>query len=554
MDMKKRKFIFFLFFWLHACLMNFGLLFADEMEEHYLNYLHSFIFKDSVISELPCGFVYGLALQQHWQELPFDVRLKLKKPYFNEPFLEDSMISPQGNFMLHFDRTGVDAVPETDFSGNGIPDFIDSAAAIFDYVRSYEIQVLGYQAPLGLDGNPVDIYHVFFQNLQTEYGSTFAKDEIPGPSDYYRYTSYIILDNDFQNSNYLTRGLSGLKMTAAHEFLHAIQLSNRIWWIAGEPADLFLMEMTSTWIEDVIYEEINNYLYYLPPLFKRFSNTSFTNIEDLYPYGNSLFWHMVEKRFGRTAATEVWAKVREKPGLDALNDFFTDYNSSLAYQIHQYGIWMNFTGMQADTVNFFPEGDLYPNLNLQAVDIYNFQNSFAEQKKVLPLASRVLQIYLESGQEYSINAVSTQYNGFCSHISASDVLNTVQFYQNGMFTLWSDPSVRIILTNTINDTAWVKYSLGTKLSGENDDFMVFPNPVILSENDRLSFVNIPEPGDIFVFNSIGIQIFHHTITNQYQIYSWDLKNKWGEPLSSGVYLFLFKSPNSNYTGKFTLVR
>ena len=527
---------------------------ADDFESHCINYLQSKISGTVSNSELPCGFIYSFALQQYWDDLPLDIKLNLHKPYFDPPLLQDSLVSPHGKFMLHYDRFGVNAVPGTDSSNNGVPDFIDSAAVIFDYVRDYQINVLGYNPPLDMNGVPVGFYHIYFQNLEDVYGTTYAKEEIPGPPDFIRYTSYIILDNDFQNDIYLTRGLDGLKVTAAHEFNHAIQLSSRVWWLNQEPVDLFLMEMTSTWLEDVIYENINNYIYYLPFMFQRFSNTSFVNIEYLYPYGNSLFWHLIEKRYGPEVVTQVWKKIEEKPGLDALNEVLNGLNSSLSIQLHQYSIWMNFTGDRADTINFFPESHLYPNLTIQSDDVYNIEGIFSTQKNLKSLASRVLQIYTTRGKEYFVNGVSTQYTGFCSHLTSSAILNTIPFNHYGVFTLWSEPALRVTLTNTSRETATIKYSLGTEFTDIDMNLKVYPNPVVLSKQDEISFINIPEAGRIYIFNSIGSQIYHLTIENQQQIISWNLKNEWGEAVSSGVYLYVFKSKAFEIKGKFAVVR
>jgi len=163
-----------------------GLSKADDFESDAINYLKSKIAGTGSSSGLPCGFIYGLALQQYWDDLPFDLKVSLQKPFFNPPLLQDSLVSPNGKFMLHYDRFGVHAVPATDLSNNGVPDIIDSAAVIFDYVYDYEIHIMGYNPPLDIYGSPVNLYHIYFKDLENEYGATYAQEEIPGLPGFYR--------------------------------------------------------------------------------------------------------------------------------------------------------------------------------------------------------------------------------------------------------------------------------------------------------------------------------------------------------------------------------
>ena len=80
------------------------------------------------------------------------------------------------------------------------------------------------------------------------------------------------MDNDYQEGYYFVNDLDALRVTAAHEFNHAIQLSYGVHWDDQNPIDLYFIEMTSTWVEDVVYNDINRYLEYLPILFENFSN------------------------------------------------------------------------------------------------------------------------------------------------------------------------------------------------------------------------------------------------------------------------------------------
>ena len=150
--------------------------------------------------------------------------------------------------------------------------------------------------------------------------------------------------------------------------------------------------------------------------------------------------------------------------------------------------------------------------------------------------------------------MSTAYSGFCSHLTSSAIMNTVPFNYHGIFTLWTEAALRVILTNTSDKQADVKYSLNTDYTDFDLNLKVYPNPVVLSEQDEISFINLPEPGDIYIFNSVGIQIHRLKTTEQQRMISWDLKDDWGNAIGSGIYLFLFNSKAFEIKGKFAVVR
>ena len=76
-------------------------------------------------------------------------------------------------------------------------------------------------------------------------------------------------------------------MTIAHEFHHAIQFgyyqgSDSIWW----------QESTSTWMEEVAYPEVDDYLQYLPSFLgspHRALNSGSRVGADFHIYGTSIF-------------------------------------------------------------------------------------------------------------------------------------------------------------------------------------------------------------------------------------------------------------------------
>jgi hypothetical protein len=527
---------------------------AHEQLNSLENYFGSRLEDKQAVTGLPCEFSYSLLLRQYWPQLDPELKLALGKPFFDSPQLQDSALSPAGYFMLHFDRSGPDAVPKDDIGNNGIPDYIDSTAVILDYVRHREVEELGYQAPLDINGEPATLYHVYFLDLSGEYGTTFSTEEIPGPPGYYRYTAYTVLDNDYAESYYYSKGLSALKITAAHEFHHAIQLSTRVWWENGELADLFLMEMSSSWLEDVLYEEINDYLSDLPYFFRKYSNEPFTSTDFLYPYGNCLFLHMLERQFGVKIGTRLWERIKQEPGLKALATVLREYNTSFLSQLHQYGIWLYYTGRRADPINYFPEGALYPQITIHNEDFLQFTVPFSGVFNLNPLATRLLQLDQTVIGEYSFKIGSTLGQGMVSHLSTESILNSIYFHQSSQLFLQDNSSVNVLLSNGALDTAEVKYMLSASSTLSGGELLAFPNPVVAPQDQTVAFVNLPEAGKIIILNSNGEKISQLSVPYPEEGASWNLKDEHERDVASGVYLYFFKGANKKASGKIAIVR
>jgi hypothetical protein len=160
-----------------------------------------------------------------------------------------NVTSPSGRFEIHFALTGFHAVDPKDDNRNGIPDYIDETARTFDRLWELQVDQLGYRPPIS-DGD--EYYDIYIQRLggQSVYGWAYQDAgtlEITT-------SSYIVIDKNFTDNIYATRGLNGLHVTAAHEFFHAVQFA-------------YYANANATWMEDIAYGQINDYYQYLPQFF-----------------------------------------------------------------------------------------------------------------------------------------------------------------------------------------------------------------------------------------------------------------------------------------------
>ncbi len=220
------------------------------------------------------GLTLGLSLGSPHQKCGFaDAVLAYQQGVrLTRPITENSSFSPTGHFQIHYDNNGVDAPDPEDFDLNGIPDYIDEVGIIADSARHVLVNLMGYNPePPDSDG----IYDIFISNRGPgAYGLTTLE---AGNG-----SSYLEIDNDFSEGYYIP-GINTMRLTVAHEFFHAIQLG----YETSITFNRFFFEMCSTWIEDVIVPDGDDYLFWVNDYF---SNPD-QNIDDTDGYSIALFGH-----------------------------------------------------------------------------------------------------------------------------------------------------------------------------------------------------------------------------------------------------------------------
>ena len=172
------------------------------------------------------------------------------------PSTDTYSVSPSGNFYIHYDFEGLDAPNQIDNNGNGVPDYVDEVGIAADYSDSILVDVLNFLPIITLDEDQK--YDIYIQDMPHGYYGVNRLDTDPLYPFDYTGSSFIEIDNKYEEgSGYYTTGIEAMKITVAHEYFHAIQRSYRLEY---EPQTRFLYEMSSTWIEDVVYPDIDDYI------------------------------------------------------------------------------------------------------------------------------------------------------------------------------------------------------------------------------------------------------------------------------------------------------
>ena len=288
---------------------------------------------------------------------------KARKALVSRPDLYNERIydSPGGHFKIHYQLDGAYAVDPTDDNMNGIPDYVEFAAATFDEVWHTEIVLMGYPEPTSdgsLGGDSLyDIYIIDFSS-PLYYGITVP--DRGGTTS----STYVKIDNNYEEDGYPTQGLMGLQVTAAHEFFHAIHFSlygpyEASWW----------MEQTAVWMEEQVYDHINDYRTYLRYFFN-LPRRSLDYNSSNYKYGASIFPMFLSKKFGIDLIKDIWIAVGQHQSVD-LSVFDELIPGGLGQVFVDFNRWNYFTGSRALPDSFYEEGAFFPEIDIPPEHIYD---------------------------------------------------------------------------------------------------------------------------------------------------------------------------------------
>ena len=304
-----------------------------------------------------CGTPHLVQAMSAAPNLSADFQARLAKLVKNRPDAQHSLLSPSGHFRVHYDTAGVNAVSSRDDDANDIPDYIDRTLSILDSTWVLEIEQLGYNPPPsdnGLGGGDEYDVHV----VELGVGRSFYGFAYPGTSGATTY-SHLEIDNNFTDPGYKqTRGLDALRVTIAHEFHHALQFGyyatfDGSWW----------QESTSTWMEEVAYPHIDDYLQYLTYFLgepQRALNSG--PYQSLHTYGSAIFSLFLDQRYNRELNRLIWEEVgrRKSVNLDHFDRVIRQVEpGGLGVVVGEFAVWNYFTGTRYRD-EYYAEGDKYP--------------------------------------------------------------------------------------------------------------------------------------------------------------------------------------------------
>ena len=361
--------------------------------------------------------------------------------------------------------------------------------------------------------------------------------------------------------------LENIKITAAHEFFHAIQFSyncfERFW----------LMEATAVWSEDQLYNEINDHYRYMPTWFEN-SSRNIDN-ESNHMYGSFIFFQFIDEHLGGPDMIKmIWEESRSRA--NSVNDIsFLSIDAALTSIGSSFSSALNSMRIANRIMSSHPNAEPYTYQEAESYPVTapNEITSFVFNNDQIAYDQNSLKLY--STHYIGLN-LSSPTRIFIENKDGpiSDLFGAVIFkHEND--NKWSirkgydiniDPSINIEwATLLISAQGQVEndwdYTI-TISDGYSEDLVVsgiYPNPFIY-KNSKVQIKilsTISQKVKINIYNILGKNIgkWNIDITEPNEtIISWDRKNNNGKIVSDGIYFIEIIGKYKRKVKKITLLK
>jgi hypothetical protein len=504
-----------------------------------------------------CGLPTLSAAIHHRATLGADERSALAT-LLQRAELQTSVVADSGRFRFHFDTTGTDAPALLDSSGHRIAGtaraFVDSAIAIMGHVYRYETGTLGFHPPPGdgtLGGGPE--YDIYISNLgPTTYGLTNTDDFVANGS---TSSTYMEIHNDFSFvSPRENRGIPSLRVTLAHEFHHAIQIGSYCFWTS----DVWFHEITSTWMEDVVYHGENDYLNYLFASDGQFRRPNlpltWSDPSSLSMYSRGILGKYFTKKFGHDTMLHIWQNIHSMAPLPAID--LTLHPTTLSVAFAEWALWNYYTGPRADSVKYYDEAARFPVMTETYYDMIS-----PSQQVTGSLFCLATGYYGYVTGTDTVTVALANLNTDCPANSPASAPFTLTVSRNR-----PDDSYRAITGNlylkldVANQSQWFAWAIGKQGPGTTSvaEGSAFPNPFHPGEGGVLFMPANADEGTLSVYSSGMELVYSASRQSQWRlgqrVFTWDGMTKRNSTAPTGIYLFVLTLPDRTVTGKFALVR
>jgi hypothetical protein len=234
--------------------------------------------------------------------------------------------------------------------------WVDLTLTTMNTVWDTEVGTLGYRAPAG-DGTRGGngLLDVYLSDIGSEGLYGYASTERRLAASNRRKSGYLVLDNDFSRSQFPGAPQDSLKVTAAHEFFHMVQFNY------DYLEDAWFMEATATWMEERVYDAINDNRQYLPASQVRHPAIPLDTFDNYgsEQYGNWAFFEFLSSRWGRGLVRTAWYDASALP--DAPNQYSIQaVRTVLASHGGLPAVYATFAGANTHPAEAYEEGASWP--------------------------------------------------------------------------------------------------------------------------------------------------------------------------------------------------
>ncbi len=537
-----------LFIAINLILVN--ILIAQNLDSLYSEFLYikgiqsdrKFVVANSDSQHTKCGFGIVNSVKLNINQFTIKERIKIIQ-LATRPATDTSIVTPSGKIRIHFNKTG-----------NHSPKYdLKELALAADSAYNYEVNILNYPPPpadFGAGGD--DKYDIYIQNLS---GGLYGYTEIETPIGNEKYTSYTVIDNDYSDT--YTKGIDGAKVSVAHELHHAIQVGNYVY----RNEDQFYHEITSTAMEEFVFDSINDYYAYMPSFFR--------NPQRAFPYNdgyNLAIWNIfLKERFGFDIIKRIWEFMPDERALNAIADAIAEYGSSFKNEFALFGQWIFFTNYRAIPNKYFKEAENYPLIKTSMTLNFTPPSSSIDISSE-PVSTNYL-AFIDNSKSVPDTFVSiisnSDINQGISNPASKLLLKYILANQGGtgykhiidnyFSRIECDYSFLLTESNVLNNklindgqiiTEEVDYAFPQPFRYSTDEYIYFP-----AERTKSGYTNL------YVY-SVDMDLIY---SGEHKIYSsdktvikWNVRDNEMKKLTTGVYFYVVNSGDNIKKGKFVI--
>ena len=264
--------------------------------------------------------------------------------------IENGLIKGNAIQTQHFQFEFSDIVgDQMDSDDDGIPNIIELTAEAAEESWNIVIDELGYEEPIE-DGSPVIV--IFDDN--DEYLSSGALGITSLLSNG---NPYVAID-PWMSDAYL-------QVTMGHEFFHTVQFGYDPSF-AYSYQGIYFAEATATWMEDLLFDEVNDYALYIPEFLDYIDYSIFASVlpsGTLYEYGMNIWPRFLSEYYDNDVIKNVWetyfdSNIDYDSDLklyEAVKDVVDDEGGDLEAVFQEFTLW----NLNLDS---YEEGDIYPDI------------------------------------------------------------------------------------------------------------------------------------------------------------------------------------------------
>lgn len=466
---------------------------------------------------------------------------------FARPDRNNHYLSPSGHFLIHYNNSGYDAVPQKFTYNDTIPDFVFKAAQYLDESFITLRDSLGFTAPPQDNSTSPEI-DVYFRFDRTYYGVTNLETNDGNDS----WTSYLTLSTLLEDSTiFYTHGLEGLSVTCAHELFHIFQLGYKL-----RSQDRFYFEMSSVWFEEYMYPEVNDYYAYI----NSYSNSwNYAINAGNLDYNNVGFNLYIDKRFsqpGNNIIKRIWDRILVGNALSSIRSELEYQGITFKEALRDWGSAQVLCGPysaenfaypfddSADltTISFDNNTDMIVNGLEKNIDLNLNPGVFYYKLNDLPDRYFLFDMILSEG---------TNVNLICLNGENSQIL---PFNNKALVIDGSKFSEYVLVIGLDADNA--KGSLAITEFYEDQLTRIWPNPLYQENELSLSYVLLEDnqKTDLAIYDLNGKKVYSHSLSDIHKKAGWHKIKIRPQDLASGIYIIVLNTDENLIARKFTLIK